>query len=84
MQICTAIKPIESLRPLHPLLVDAAIDRVYMDLMDFTSQPDGEYHWVLQLKDHFSRMIWLFPLEDKSSQEVANSLRTFIGMVWPT
>ena len=50
-----------------------------MDLMDFTSQPDGEYHWVLQLKDHFSRMIWLFPLKDKSSEEVANALRTWIS-----
>jgi hypothetical protein len=49
-----------------------------MDLMDFTSQPDGEYHWVLQLKDHFSRMIWLFPLKDKSNNEVANALRTWI------
>jgi hypothetical protein len=50
-----------------------------MDLMDFTSQPDGIYHWVLQLKDHFSRMIWLFPLRDKSSEEVASSLRTWIA-----
>jgi transposase InsO family protein len=47
--------------------------------MDFTSQPDGEYTWVLQLKDHFSRMIWLFPLKDKGSTEVANALRTFIS-----
>jgi transposase InsO family protein len=50
-----------------------------MDLMDFTSQPDGEYKWVLQLKDHFSRMIWLFPLKDKGSTEVAIALRTFLA-----
>jgi len=47
--------------------------------MDFTSQPDGEYNWVLQIKDHFSRMIWLFPLKDKSSLEVARALTTWIA-----
>ena len=55
--------------------------------MDFTSQPDKGYKWVLQIKDHFSRMIWLFPLKDKSSTKVAGvyiyiwvaaALRTFI------
>jgi transposase InsO family protein len=55
------------------------LDRVYMDLMDFTSQPDGEYKWVLQLKDHFSRMIWLFPLKNKGSAEVAIALRSFFA-----
>jgi hypothetical protein len=46
--------------------------------MDFTSQPDREYNWVLQIKDHFSRMIWLFPLKEKSSPEVARALTTWI------
>lgn len=40
-----------------------------MDLMD----------WVVQLKDHFACMIWLFPLKDKSSEEVANALHTWIA-----
>jgi transposase InsO family protein len=60
-----------------PIISRRCLDRVYMDLMDFTSQPDGEYHWVLQLKDHFSRMVWLFPLRNKSSIEVAKSLLVF-------
>ena len=61
-----------------PITSRRCLDRVYMDLMDFTSQPDGEYTWVLQLKDHFSRMIWLFPLKNKESLEVANALKIFL------
>jgi hypothetical protein len=30
-------------------------------------------------KGPFSRIIWLFPLKDKSSEEVANALRTWIS-----
>ena len=50
-----------------------------MDLMDFTSQPDGDFNWILQLKDHFSRMIWLFALPNKESSEVAKALKIFIA-----
>ena len=47
--------------------------------MDFTSQPDGEFQWVLQLKCHFSRYIWLYALVDKSSTEVAQVLRRWLS-----
>ena len=61
-----------------PIISRRCLDRVYIDLMDFTSQPDKGYKWVLQIKDHFSRIIQLFPLKDKSSTKVAAALRTFI------
>jgi len=32
------------------------------------------FKWVLQIKDHFSRMIWLYPLLAKTSAEVARCL----------
>jgi hypothetical protein len=35
---------------------------------------DGEWEWILQVKDHFSRFIWLFALKDKSSVGVAAAL----------
>jgi len=38
--------------------------------MDFRSQADGEYKWVLQIKDTFSRYIWLYALIDKSAPSV--------------
>jgi hypothetical protein len=33
------------------------LDRVYIDLIDFTSQPKDGYKYILQVKDHFSRMV---------------------------
>jgi transposase InsO family protein len=50
-----------------------------MDLVDFRSQPDGEFQWVLEVKDHFSRHIWLFAIKNKSSLEVARCLKTWIA-----
>jgi IS30 family transposase len=40
---------------------------------------DGEWEWILQVKDHFSRFIWLFALKDKSSAGVAAALDVFIS-----
>jgi len=50
------------------------LDRVYIDLMDFTSQPKDGYKYILQVKDHFSRMVWLYALHEKSSGEVARCI----------
>jgi transposase InsO family protein len=47
--------------------------------MDFTSQPDEVYQYVLQVKDHFSRMIWLYALADRTSDEVARCMREWFA-----
>jgi transposase InsO family protein len=78
-QICITNASNREPSTVTPIISRRCLDRVYIDLMDFTSQPDQGYNWVLQIKDHFSRMIWLFPLKDKSSTEVAAALRTFIA-----
>jgi len=39
--------------------------------MDFRGNPDGKYKWILQIKDHFSRFVWLFAMENKESETVA-------------
>jgi transposase InsO family protein len=77
-RICLANEENREPKTITPIISRCILDRVYIDLMDFTSQPDGEYKWVLQLKDHFSRMIWLFPLRDKGSIEVAQALHIFL------
>jgi hypothetical protein len=51
------------------------MDTVYMYLMDFTSQPDGAYHWILQLKDCFSRMMWLFLLSYEVCVRITEVMR---------
>jgi hypothetical protein len=43
-------------------------------LMDFRGNSDGVFKWILQIKDHFSRFIALFALENKESATVERIL----------
>ena len=46
--------------------------RVQVDLIDFRSRPDGEYKWIMHVRDHFSKFSWAYPL--KCASEVAEHL----------
>jgi hypothetical protein len=48
--------------------------------MDFRGDPDGEYKWILQIKDNFSRFVWLFALKDKASATICTVLITWFFM----
>jgi hypothetical protein len=50
-----------------------------LDLMDMWATKDSDYAWIAQLKDPFSRYIWLYPLKNKSSAEVAAVLKLWFG-----
>ena len=77
-QICNVNSANREPLTITPIKSRRVLDRVYIDLMDFTLQPDtqasGVFKWVLQIKDHFSRMIWLYPLLAKTSAKVARCL----------
>jgi hypothetical protein len=62
-----------------PIETRCCMDRIEIDLMDFRTLSDGEFNWILQIKDTFSRYIWLYALKDKSSEEVGNALAHWIG-----
>jgi hypothetical protein len=52
--------------------------------MDFTTtldmSVDGiEYNWILQVKDQFSKFIWLIPLLDKKAKTIAKAVEIWIG-----
>jgi hypothetical protein len=63
-----AIKPIKS---------DHCLDRLVIDLMDYRTKPDGKFKWILQIKDHFSRYVWLYAMKDKESATVSCILRNW-------
>ena len=48
--------------------------------MDFRGNPDGEYKWILQIKDHFSQFVQLFPMKDKESAIVERILREWFHL----
>jgi hypothetical protein len=57
-----------------PIKTRCCIDRIEFDLIDFRTLADSEFKWILQIKDTFSRYVWLYLLKDKSSKEVRNAL----------
>jgi len=61
--------------PIKPIISKYCLERITIDLMDFRGNPDGEYKWILQIKDHFSRFVWLFAMKDKESATVEKILR---------
>ena len=45
-----------------------------MDLIDMTYRPDGQFKWILHVKDHFSKFSWAYPLESEKVKSVAEKL----------
>jgi hypothetical protein len=66
--------------PREPVVSGRTLERVEIDLIDFRHEPDGEYKWILQIKDHFSTFISLFPLKSQRPEEVAAVIAQWIGM----
>jgi hypothetical protein len=40
---------------------------------------DGDYCWILQIKDTFSKYIWLRPLINKEAATVAAEMEPWFG-----
>ena len=77
--ICATTAAAKSKALVRPILSGQCLDRVQFDLMDFTSILDQEYNWILQIKDTFSKYVWLVPLLDKRVETVAEALGIWIG-----
>lgn len=78
-QSCLLERQNRSRAPLEPITVDRILECVQIDLVDFRHEPDGQYKWILHIKDHFSKFTSLYPLKSKTSEEVANSIAHWIG-----
>ena len=65
---CIVVKPIRS---------SDMNSRGQVDLIDMQSQPDGNFKWILNYQDHFTKFIHLRPLERKSAIDVATTLPCF-------
>ena len=55
------------------------MDRWQIDLMDFQSLKDGEYCWICNVQDHFTKFLWLKALKQKCAVEVVSDLT----IKWP-
>lgn len=54
------------------------LERIQINLVDFTGVPSEGYNWVLYIKDHFSKMTHLYPLKFRHASEIAIHLDKFI------
>jgi len=51
-----------------------------MDESHTRSTPDHGNHWILHIKDHFSKYSFLYPLTDKTAERVAKCIAAWLGM----
>lgn len=57
-----------------PLLFSEFNSRRQVDLIDFQSQPDNRFRFILVYQDHLTKFVNLKALETKRAEEVSNHL----------
>ena len=64
---------------LQPLVVTRVMERVQIDLIDYSKSTlpkfNNDMNYILTCIDCFSKFLWAFPLRNKSSSVVANTLQ---------
>ena len=58
----------------NPILSENFSNRGQVDLIDMRANADGEYKWILNYQDHFTKWVVLRPLKKKCAIEVSNTL----------
>eukprot|EP01137_Pigoraptor_chileana_P011453 Opistho-2@62365 len=67
-------RPVPASGTLRPIRTDAFLDRIQIDLINLAATPDGSYKYILTVRDHFTRCTWLYALQTKEAQGVADNL----------
>ena len=77
--VCKLMEAQKGKAPIQLIKTHCCLDHVQINLMDFKVLADGEYKYILQIKDTFSRYIWLFPLKNREAEDVAKVLDIWLG-----
>ena len=78
---CSRTRPSNSRAPLEPIVSNCTLERVQIDLVHMRAIPDGDFQWILHIKDHFSKFSSLYALKRKTAQEVYDKMSEWIGIV---
>jgi hypothetical protein len=70
--------PTKTKPTITPIVSYGCCHRIQLDLMDMRFSPAGDYKWILQIKSHFSRYVWLTALKDKESTSTATVFSTWL------
>lgn len=59
--------------PIRPIIAFGFWDHIQIDLIDMSSQPGGkhkQYKWILHVRDHWSKLMWVKPLKNKTGKNI--------------
>ncbi|GAB0089698.1 hypothetical protein DMENIID0001_042850 [Sergentomyia squamirostris] len=63
-----------------PILANDFNERCQVDLIDYQSQQDGEFKYLLVYQDHLTKFVILEPLQTKTAVEVASKIMEIFAM----
>jgi len=69
--------------PLTAIEVNQTFERVQIDLIDMRHTPSDRYHWILHIKDHWSKYSQLYPLQGKEATPIADYIALWIMAFFP-
>ena len=59
---------------IRPIRSNEVHERMQADLIDMQGDPDGDYKYILTSQDHFTKMVHLRPIKQKTKEEVSEAL----------
>ena len=88
---CPTCQQIPEKKPKHvgatkPIISNHFRDRMQVDLIDYSSDPqndqnDVEMKWLMVVKDHFTKLVYLRALPSKHAENVARELDHLFGFI---
>lgn len=72
---CALSEPLKKTDPVKNITAKENWERIQIDLIDLRqySQSNDEYNWILHVIDVYSKFSFVYPMKQKSAQEVRNS-----------
>jgi hypothetical protein len=80
---CELNRPNRGKALLQPIESGGTNKRCQINLIDIRSEPSGPYNWILTTKDYFDKFVTLWPLQNKTAEEVFNALDSFLMCCGP-
>ena len=65
--------------PIIPIISQGCLHRIIINLIDFKSNINGPYYWIIQIKGHFLRYIWLEEMVNKEATTIADIIRRWVS-----
>ena len=88
---CPTCQQIPEKKPKHvgatkPIISNHFRDRMQVDLIDYSSDPqkdqnDVEMKWLMVVKDHFTKLVYLRALPSKHAVNVSRELEHLFGLI---